>query len=85
MCDQDRHELLNILCKTCSRQRMMPRYMHMANCLNGELTEKCYGGYADVFQGKHKGRLVAVKVVRLYETSDFDRCFSVKALPLHLA
>ena len=59
--------------------------MHMVNCLNGELIEKYCGGHADIFQGKHKDRLVAIKVVRLYQTSDFDRCHSVKTLSLYLA
>ena len=78
VCDQDRHELLNILCKMCSRQRMIPKSMHAANCLNdGNLIEECRGGYADIFRGEHKGRPVAVKILRLYLTSDVDKRFSV--------
>jgi len=55
--------------------------MHIIDCLNGELTEKDYGGHADIFQAIHKGRQVAVKIVRLYLTSDFDKCLSVKMFP----
>ena len=52
--------------------------MHMANCLNGELIEEYDGGHASVFRDKHEGCPVAIKVVRLYLTSDFDKCLSVK-------
>ena len=82
-CDQDRHELLNILCKMCSRQRMIPKSMHMDKRLNGELIEEYDGGHATIFRGEHKDRPVAVKVVRVYLTSDFGKCFSVRALAPH--
>ena len=75
--DRDRRELLNILCKMCSRQRMVPKSMHTSDCLSGELVEEYGGGHATVFRGRHKGRPVAVKIVRLYLTSNFDKCFSV--------
>ena len=77
VCDRSRHELLNILCKMCSRQRMIPTPMHVDDCLNGELVEEYDGGYETVFRGQHKGRQVAVKIVRLYLTSNFDKRFSV--------
>ena len=80
ICDRDRHDLLNILCKMCSRQRMIPKSMRMDNCVNGELIEECNGGYATVFRGEHKGRPVAVKIVRVYLTNDFDKCLSVNTL-----
>ena len=81
VCGQDRYQLLNILCKTCSRQRMIPRSMHMADCLNGELIEEYDGGQANIFRGKHKGRSVAIKIMRLYLTSNLEECLSVKAPP----
>ena len=84
-CDQDRHELLNALCKMCSRQRTIPDSMRIGNCLNGELIEEYDGGQANIFRGKHKGRPVAVKIMRLYLTSDFHKCLSVKTLPPYLA
>ena len=78
--DRDRHELLNILCKMCSRQRMVPKSMHVDSCLNGELIEEYNGGHATVFRGEHKGRPVAVKSVRIYLTSDFGKCLGVNIL-----
>ena len=82
-CDQDRHELLNILCKMCSRQRMIPKSMCVDKRLNGELIEEYDGGHATIFRGEHKGRPVAVMAVRIYLTSDFGKCYSVNILTPH--
>ena len=76
-CDQDRHGLLNILCKMCSRQRMVPKSMLAGEHLNGELIEEYEGGHATIYRGVHEGRPVAVKVMRVYATSDSDKCCSV--------
>ena len=35
------------------------------------------GGYADVWKGEHQGLHVAVKVLRVYSTSDFEKITSV--------
>ena len=35
------------------------------------------GGYADVWKGEHQGLHVAVKVLRVYSTSDFEEITSV--------
>ena len=56
--------------------------MHMVNCLEGELIEECDGGYGKVFRGEHKGRAVAIKVLRLYLNSDLDKSFEVSKLTL---
>ncbi|KAF9643107.1 kinase-like protein [Thelephora ganbajun] len=50
--------------------------MHVGSCLDGELVEKYYGGHANIFRAEHKGRAVAVKIRRLYQTSDFDKYLS---------
>ena len=31
------------------------------------------GGYADVWKGVYKGRQVAIKALRVYETSDLEK------------
>jgi len=38
------------------------------------------GGFADVSQGTYEGRLVAIKAVRAYITSDLDAIRSVSVL-----
>ena len=79
-CDRDRHELLNILCEMCSRQKAIPRSMHMVNCLEGEFD----GGQGKAFKGKHKGRAVAIKIPHICLTSDLDKCLRVSILALRV-
>ena len=43
--------------------------------------EVASGGYANVSQGTYNGRQVAIKVVRVYITSDLDVILSVSLLP----
>lgn len=77
--DQERHELLNILCKMCSRQRMLPKVMHVGH-LTGELVEADSGGHAVIFRAQRNNRSVAVKTIRITMNSDFDKCHSVNKL-----
>jgi len=84
-CGRDRYKLLNTLCKACSRKKMIPKSMHMVNCLEGELIEEYDGGQWTVFRGKRKGRAVAIKILHLYPTSDLDKCFRVIILALRIA
>ena len=35
------------------------------------------GGFADVWKGEHRGRDVAVKVLRIYSNSDFQKILDV--------
>ena len=80
MSDRDRLKLFNKLCKTCSRHRVIPKSMHIPDCSEGS-AEVASGGYADVSQGVYGGRRVAIKVVRVYITSDMDVILSVSVLP----
>jgi len=54
--------------------------MHIPDCSEGS-TEVASGGCADVSQGTYEGRRVAIKVVRVYITSDLDAILSVGLLP----
>ena len=85
MPDQERLKLFNKLCKTCSRHRVIPKSMHIPDCSKDAVTVEC-GGYANVLRSTYEGRQVAVKVVRMYITSDLDVILSVSLLPasLHL-
>jgi hypothetical protein len=76
MSDRDRLKLFNKLCKTCSRHRMIPKSMHIPDCSKDSVKVEC-GGFADVSLGTYQGRRVAIKVVRVYITSDLDAILSV--------
>jgi len=77
MPDRERLKLFNKLCKTCSRHRAIPKSMHIPDCSEGSVEVDC-GGFANVSQSTYEGRLVAIKVVRVYVTSDLDVIFSVR-------
>ena len=53
--------------------------MHIPDCSEGSVEVEC-GGFADVSQGTYGGRRVAIKVVRVYVTSDLDLVLSVSPL-----
>ena len=76
MSDRERLKLLNKLCKTCSRHRVIPTSMQIPDC-SEDSVEVEWGGFADVSRGAHEGRQVAIKVVRVYVTSDLDVIRSV--------
>ncbi|KAF9644930.1 kinase-like protein, partial [Thelephora ganbajun] len=62
--------------RICGRQALLPRSAQIPICYN-RLDNPLYrGGYADVWKGEHQGRDVAVKVLRVYSTSDFDKITS---------
>jgi len=81
MSGQERLKLYNKLCKTCSRHLVIPTSMHIPDC-SKDSVEVESGGFADVSQGTYQGRRVAIKVVRMYVTSDLDAIRSVSALPM---
>ena len=80
MSDRERFKLFNKLCKTCSRHRVIPKSMHIPDC-SQDSVEVEYGGYANVSRGTYGGRRIAIKVVRVYTTSDLDVILSV-SIPL---
>ena len=80
MSDRERLKLFNELCKMCSRHRVVPKSMHIPDCSKDAVEVEC-GGFANVSQGTYEGRQVAVKVVRVYITSDLDVILSVSLPP----
>lgn len=82
--DQERTKFLNILFRTCSRERSVPNSMRITSCYDEQTIEERHGGYvANVFKGEDRGRPVAVKVVRSYLTDDPDKCLSVGSFQSH--
>jgi len=53
--------------------------MHIPDC-SKDSVEVESGGYANVLQSTYKGHRVAVKVVRMYLTSNLDVILSVSLL-----
>ena len=72
--------LLNKLCKTCSRHRVVPKSMNIPDCSEGAVEVQC-GGFSTVSQSTYEGRRVGVKVMRMYVTSDLDTILGVSLLP----
>ena len=73
-----RKKCLSVLCKICGRQALLPKSLRVSLCYNRSDNPLYRGGYADVWKGEHQGRHVAVKVLRVYSTSDFDKITSVR-------
>jgi len=80
MPDLERLKLLNKLCKTCSRNRVVPKSMNIPDCSEGSVEVQC-GGFSSVSQSTYEGRQVAVKVVRMYVADDLDIILGVSLLP----
>ena len=61
------------LCKICGHQALLPRSLQIPLCYDRVDTPLYRGGYADVWEGEHEGRKVAVKVLAVYMTSNLDK------------
>ena len=64
---------LRALYQICGRHALLPRSLQIPPCHNRSDTPLYRGGFADVWKGEHKGRNVAIKVLRIYSTSDVDK------------
>ena len=65
-----RRKCLTALCKICGRCGLLPRSVQIPLCYNRTDAPLCYGGFGEVWKGEHQGREVAVKVLRVYVTSN---------------
>ena len=61
----------------CSRQGCIPKAMFIDICLDGDFIEGYSGNGTTVVKGDYNGCAVAMKMLRLYLTSDLNH--SVKA------
>jgi hypothetical protein len=64
---------LSALCKICGRKALLPTSLQIPLCYDRSDTPLYQGGYADVWKGEYQGHSVAVKVLRVYSTSDFGK------------
>ena len=77
--DRERVKLFNELCKTCSKYRVIPKSMHIPDCSEGSVEVES-GGFANILRSTYKGRQVAIKVIRVYITSDLEIILGVSIL-----
>ena len=73
-----RKKCLSVLCRICGRQALLPRSLRVPLCYDRSDNPLYRGGYADVWKGEHRGRHVAVKVLRVYSMGDSDKITSVR-------
>lgn len=64
---------MRYLCWICGRQGLIPRSLEVEVHYDQKEHPLCNGGFADVWKGRRNGREVAVKVLRVYLTSDLER------------
>ena len=68
---------MNTLCKICGRRGLLPSPFQIPLCFDQSERPLCGGGYGDVWMGNHQGRKVAVKVLKVYSTDDFNKITNV--------
>ena len=72
-----RRNCLRSLYRTCGRHALLPRTLKIPVCYDRTGVAMYRGGFADVWKGKHRGRDVAVKVIRTYSNSDLQKLIGV--------
>jgi hypothetical protein len=68
---------LSALCRLCGRQALLPKSLRITFGYNRFDIPLYKGGFADVWMGEYQGRKVAVKVLRVCSTSNFDKITGV--------
>ena len=68
---------LSAVRRICSRQALLPRSLQIPMCYDRSGAPRYRGGFADVWKGEYQGCDVAVKVLRVYSTSDLTKIKSV--------
>jgi hypothetical protein len=74
---QIRQMCLKSLYRTCGRHALLPRALKIPVCYDRTSVALYRGGYADVWKGEHRGRDVAVKVIRTYSNDDLQKIVGV--------
>jgi len=58
---------------------MLPRSIQIPLCYNRTDAPLYHGGFAEVWKSEHQGREVAVKVLKVYVTSDLVKITKVSS------
>ena len=72
-----RKKCLKSLYRMCGRHALLPRTLEVPICYDRIGVALYRGGSADVWEGEHRGRAVAVKVLRTYSNSDSQKVVGV--------
>ena len=56
----------------CGRNRILPKSLRIPLCYDRQVFPLYSGGFADVWKGEHRGRDVAVKVIRTPSSTDLQ-------------
>ncbi|KAF9785327.1 kinase-like domain-containing protein [Thelephora terrestris] len=75
-----RASCLRQLYKTCGHHKLIPRSLEVSIFYYRNGSPTYSGGYADVYKGKHRGKDVAVKVIRTCSKSDIKKLFAAKVV-----
>ncbi|KAF9649109.1 kinase-like protein [Thelephora ganbajun] len=69
--DRERVKLFNKLCKTCSKNRVIPKSMHIPDC-SEDAMQVYAGGFGTVSRSTYEGHRVAVKAVQGLSPRNLD-------------
>ena len=72
-----RKKCLKSLYRTCGCRSLIPNALKIPMCYDRNGHPLYKGGFADVWKGEHRGQDVAVEVLRIYSTSDFQKIIDV--------
>ena len=75
---------MTALRRICGSQGLFPKSLQIPLCYERSDAPSYRGGYADVWKGDYQGLHVAVKVLRVYSTSDFDKIKKVGFVENHV-
>ena len=63
--------------RICYREAILPKSVRIPLCYDRSDDPQFRGGFADVWRANYEGKEVAVKVLRVYTTSDFYKITKV--------
>lgn len=72
---------LKYLCRICGHHRLLPASYKLTSGLRKGDRPIGNGGFAEVWKGSYNGRQVAIKVLKVYETSDMEDIGRVSCWP----
>jgi len=64
---------LNVLCRICGRSASLPGSVQIPLCYNPMDIPLYRGRFTELWEGEHLERKVAIKVLKGYSASDFDK------------